>query len=167
MLRDLGSANGTFVNGKRVLGQQRLQSGDVITIGGVTLRIEQLDAAAKPKPASPSAPRKEADTAELVAIPVGEEDLEIDDEEFEIEIEDEPDHIDLIPLEDEPVPAKPAKDSKKVPSTPSPAPKQESKSPSPAGTTKVGETSSTPRPTAEEEDAVAQFLMDLKLDEDD
>ena len=34
-------------------------------------------------------------------------------------------------------------------------------------TTKVGEGPAKPQSSAEEEDAVAQFLMDLKLDEDD
>ena len=42
ILRDLGSSNGTFVNGKRVLGQQTLKPGDVLTIGGVTLQVDLL-----------------------------------------------------------------------------------------------------------------------------
>src|SRR5437660_9817805 len=32
-VRDLGSANGTYVNGERVLGEQRLQPGDEVRVG--------------------------------------------------------------------------------------------------------------------------------------
>jgi serine phosphatase RsbU (regulator of sigma subunit) len=41
---DLGSTNGTFLNGERVRGEQRLQDSDVITVGGNTLvfREEQV-----------------------------------------------------------------------------------------------------------------------------
>lgn len=35
VLRDLGSTNGTFLNGARVTGEQPLQAGDVIFFGGV------------------------------------------------------------------------------------------------------------------------------------
>src|SRR4051794_10987504 len=94
MLRDLGSSNGTYVNGKRVLGQQPLKAGDVLTIGGVTLRVDPIN---KPtsQPAGDEAPElKGNDTAELDALPVAEEDLEL--EEFDLAI-DEPEHIDIIP----------------------------------------------------------------------
>jgi hypothetical protein len=37
---DLGSTNGTKVNGTRVQGQQRLDDGDEITVGSSTLRFE-------------------------------------------------------------------------------------------------------------------------------
>ena len=33
ILEDLGSTNGTFVNGQRVVGQRILQAGDTITLG--------------------------------------------------------------------------------------------------------------------------------------
>jgi hypothetical protein len=38
VLRDLGSTNGTFLNGERVTGEAPLHSGDRITIGGVEIR---------------------------------------------------------------------------------------------------------------------------------
>ena len=122
VVRDLGSSNGTFVNGKRVLGKQALNPGDVITIGGVTLRVdlqsaEQPAAAAAPKPAP-------HDTAEVDALPVAEDDLELelDEEEFEIAIEDEPgpEHIDIIPLDDEPAGARQDTQPSRQPPRPSP-----------------------------------------------
>src|SRR5438874_13785594 len=42
VVRDLGSSNGTFVNGKRVIGQQPLKPGDELTVGAVTLRVVPL-----------------------------------------------------------------------------------------------------------------------------
>ena len=38
-LEDLGSTNGTFVNGLRVEGGRRLQAGDVVRIGSTELRV--------------------------------------------------------------------------------------------------------------------------------
>lgn len=159
MVRDLGSSNGTFVNGKRVLGKQALKGGDVLTIGGVTLRVDELRAAT-----SKAAPH---DTAEVAALPAAEEELELElaEDEFEIAMDDEPqaDHIDIIPLEDEP--AAPAKTSAK----PALATAETGKTTSPAkdDTTNLTEVAPKPKPSPEEEDAVAQFLMDLKLDDED
>ena len=164
VVRDLGSSNGTFVNGKRVLGKQALNAGDVLTIGGVTLRVDQLRGAAggPPKPAP-------HDTAELDAILAGEEDLELelaDEEEFEISIDDEPapEHVDIIPLEEEQA-AAPPKTAAKPPAARSEP--EEAGDKAKDETTKLAEEAPQAKPTAEEEDAVAQFLMDLKLDEDD
>jgi adenylate cyclase len=47
VLRDLGSSNGTFVNGERIGGPVRLQDGDEVMIGASLLRF-QLDGAAAP-----------------------------------------------------------------------------------------------------------------------
>jgi pSer/pThr/pTyr-binding forkhead associated (FHA) protein len=159
LVRDLGSANGTYVNGKRVLGQQRLSVGDVITIGGVTLRVEQLEAAARPSGAQPGAP-KSGDTAELQAIPDDEEILEFEDEEFEVAIEEQPEHLDLIPLDDEPPPQEP----QSKPSKPAPSASEAAKAPTPM---EVSAKPPTTEHSADEDAAVAQFLMDLKLDEDE
>jgi len=38
---DLGSTNGTYVNGNRIDGRHRLQPGDVVKIGDTELRFEQ------------------------------------------------------------------------------------------------------------------------------
>jgi predicted component of type VI protein secretion system len=164
MIRDLGSANGTFVNGSRVLGQQRLKPADVITIGGVTLRVELIGAPARAEGASAAPKPAPHDTAEMDAIPVAEEDLEAEDEEFEIAIEDEPDHIDLIPLDDEAPPAATARPAKQT--APSSA-SERAPAKQPAEPSKVPEPAPQPLSSADEEDAVAQFLLDLKLDEED
>ncbi len=56
-IEDLGSANGTFVNGVRVRGRQLLQVGDSVRIGLTTLELTDLARAAVPEavPAPPLA----------------------------------------------------------------------------------------------------------------
>src|SRR5438876_7020989 len=39
-IRDLGSTNGTLINGRRVVGQQVLHDGDHLQLGPVVLRIK-------------------------------------------------------------------------------------------------------------------------------
>ncbi|WP_165226519.1 FHA domain-containing protein [Aquisphaera insulae] len=172
LVRDLGSANGTYVNGKRVLGQQALKAGDELMVGGVTLRVGQSGATPAPsRPASGAAKPKPSDTSELEALPA-EDDVEFaidDDEEFVVAVDDDDeeaaDHIDIIPLDDEPPP--PPKPSKK--SAPAAAGASPSKKAAADG---AGEDAGEPAGSSgaasskEEEDAVAQFLMDLKLDDE-
>jgi len=55
VLEDLGSRNGTFVNGKRAEGVVPLREGDVVRIGTVEL-IFRGDAAARDAAAVPVAP---------------------------------------------------------------------------------------------------------------
>jgi len=46
-VKDLNSSNGTFVNGQKVQGgQQTLEPGNVLLIGGVSFRVEQVSASA-------------------------------------------------------------------------------------------------------------------------
>ena len=45
-LRDLGSRNGTLVNGARVQGERRLQSGDKLQVGALVFQLEVDDQAA-------------------------------------------------------------------------------------------------------------------------
>src|SRR4051794_36370154 len=42
LVKDLGSANGPFFNGKKVNGQKVLDPGDEISIGGVQLRVPKI-----------------------------------------------------------------------------------------------------------------------------
>lgn len=157
-LRDLGSSNGTFVNGKKVSGQQALKHGDELTVGAVTLRVAQLGKAPVPPPASGQVSKpKAADTAVLDAITVDDD----EPEEFEMEFDDgDPvPEVEGIPLADE-TESKTAKASPKVAATsraPASAPEKAADKPS-------------ARHGAEgvkEDDAIAQFLLDLKLDDEE
>ena len=40
-LHDLGSTNGTFVNGERIDAPRRLNGGDIVSVGGTELRFEE------------------------------------------------------------------------------------------------------------------------------
>jgi pSer/pThr/pTyr-binding forkhead associated (FHA) protein len=40
-VQDLESTNGTYVNGSRVVGAQRLDTGDVLRVGETDLRVEE------------------------------------------------------------------------------------------------------------------------------
>jgi pSer/pThr/pTyr-binding forkhead associated (FHA) protein len=43
-IRDLGSANGTLVNGRRVVGERPLATGDVLQLGPVILQVVDEEA---------------------------------------------------------------------------------------------------------------------------
>jgi len=49
-VRDLGSTNGTFVNGERIDGEQALRPGDRIEIGSSTITFCQIDAGQREAP---------------------------------------------------------------------------------------------------------------------
>jgi pSer/pThr/pTyr-binding forkhead associated (FHA) protein len=77
-IEDLGSTNGTFVNGLRITGPQTLSVGDTIELGGTTLVVRELPVptterslkVAHPQPTA--APRGAASTSqETPAIAVG------------------------------------------------------------------------------------------------
>ena len=60
-IEDLGSTNGTFVNGLRIAGPQTLSVGDTIELGGTTLVVRELPVPAterslRPVPPQPTAP---------------------------------------------------------------------------------------------------------------
>lgn len=152
-VRDLGSSNGTFVNGKRVSGQQVLKPGDEVTVGAVTLRVA-IPGQPAPAHAGAASKPKAGDTAVVDAIAVEEE-----EEEFEMEFDDgeaEP-IVEGIPLAEEES-AKPA--AKKSPS------KAAAAASSPTSPTEA--TMPTPKPEAgKEDDAIAEFLLDLNLDEEE
>ncbi len=157
-IRDLGSSNGTFVNGKKITGQQVLKSGDELTVGTVTLRVSKLGqgAAAASGSGDASAPKpKASDTAVVDAIPADD-----DQDDFELELSDDQPQsdLDIIPLaEDEPVVPVGNKASSK------------SKSPRTSSSASTDERTTTPKSSDQspkEDDAVAQFLLDLKLDDE-
>lgn len=153
MVKDLGSSNGTFVNGKRVQGQRVLEPGDELTIGNVKLKVAKIGEVPPPAPSQPA--MKPGDTAVVEAISA------VEDDEFEIEFDvDEPVAPETIPTVDEddeaptPAPAAAAR----------PQPKAEPKKPEP-------QPEPEPAPVAEGEvmadDAIADFLLDIKFDEEE
>jgi pSer/pThr/pTyr-binding forkhead associated (FHA) protein len=145
-VRDLGSSNGTFVNGKRVLGQQPLKAGDELTVGGVTLRVVTLGGREAAAPQGDRA-SKPGDTAVVDAVPIEAS----DEDEFEIAFDDEAQtNLEVIPLADQESAAPAAK-------------------PAVAGAAKASAAEPAPKAAAQsgqEEDAVAEFLLDLNLDEE-
>jgi len=151
-IRDLGSSNGTFVNGKRVSGQQALKPGDEVTIGAVALRVAKLGQEAPAELRSPAFKPKAADTAVVEAIADEEE------EEFEMEFDDgEPEPVvEGIPLADE---------QPTLPTERKPPPKVAAAAASSDAPTAA---MSTPKPkVGKEDDAIAEFLLDLNLDDEE
>ena len=158
MLRDLGSSNGTYVNGKRVTGEQSLKHGDELTVGAVTLRVAKLGQPASPLPASPAFKPKAGDTAVVDAVEVDGSDLS-DDEEFEMEFDDgEPvPEVEGIPLADDAVRRdRPAQGRRQEHLDRTNPPSRSKRSRNPRKPAKGGE-----------DDAVADFLLELDLDDDD
>src|SRR5690242_9331622 len=67
LVKDLGSSNGTLVNGKKIQGQRVLEPGDELTIGPVQLRVAKVGATAASAPSKSASP---ADTAVTAAVEV-------------------------------------------------------------------------------------------------
>lgn len=82
LVKDLGSSNGTLVNGKKIADQRVLEPGDELAVGSVRFRVERLeDTALIPGTNAPPQGAKPGDTA--IAGPItGEDDLiEFQDDE--------------------------------------------------------------------------------------
>jgi pSer/pThr/pTyr-binding forkhead associated (FHA) protein len=139
LVKDLGSSNGTMLNGKKIEGQRVLEPGDELTIGPVKLRVEKLGQPVAAKVAPATASSKPGDTA--VPIPTVTPGAASD--EFEIDFDDEPEPA----SEQKTVAVKPS--SKPAPATPEP----------------VADLPSADEVIAD--DAIADFLLDLKIDEDE
>ncbi len=86
LVKDLGSANGTFVNGKRVKEQQVLEVGDELTIGDVQLRVERIGQPTEAPPRSRATSKVETAIVSSPPIPTA----EIDDFEIDFGEEEEP-----------------------------------------------------------------------------
>jgi predicted component of type VI protein secretion system len=159
MLRDLGSSNGTFVNGKRINGELSLKHGDELTVGAVTLRVAKLGQPISSAPASPASKPRAGDTAVLDALEIesASEERASEEEEFEMEFDDgEPvPEVEGIPLADDEPPqsARPKATTAKNLASNDP-------------TVMLDDSKKTPK-AKPEDDAVADFLLELDLDEDD
>ncbi|WP_406695823.1 FHA domain-containing protein [Singulisphaera sp. Ch08] len=147
LVKDLGSSNGTFVNGKRIQEQQVLEPGDELTIGQLLFKVAKVGEAPANAPSSPTV--KPGDTAVVEAIPTSE------DDEFEIDFDVDVDapSPETIPTVDE-VAAQGA-----VAAEPKTEPKQKSEK-QPAAKTPAEPDNLLG------DDAIADFLLDIKFDED-
>jgi pSer/pThr/pTyr-binding forkhead associated (FHA) protein len=74
LVKDLGSSNGTLVNGKRIADQRVLEPGDELTVGSVKFRIERQEETVLEPGTNPLSSPKAADTAISQAI-AGDDDL--------------------------------------------------------------------------------------------
>ena len=74
MVEDLGSANGTFVNGERINGRRVLNVGDSLRVGSTTLQLTDGDAVPRPRPpaarAARAAPRRPLPPPPRLGAPV-------------------------------------------------------------------------------------------------
>ncbi len=153
IVKDLGSSNGTMVNGKRINGQRVLDNNDVVNIGPIEFRVEKLETA---PPASTA--KKPGDTVvpvdDLGAIPIEGDDLiqvEIDDVAAPGEAT-----IQHTPVAPQKAPS-PAKPSTAKPAPAKPAPAKGATDPASDGSA----------PTIEfGDDDVADFLLELDIDDD-
>ena len=138
LIKDLGSSNGTYINGTKIQGEQRvLEPGAVVLIGGVSFRVQPagapINAAASPTPEAAAAPRKPSDTAVAEAVAVsGEDEIELD---FEVNDED---MTITAPIPDEDMTI----------------------------TAPIPESEPAAQP-AMSDDAVAEYLLNIDLDDDD
>lgn len=154
-VRDLGSSNGTYVNGKRITGSKEIKPGDELTVGSITLRVAAAGAPDS-SPGSTPRPSKAGDTAIVEALPVSAE----DDAEFELEFDDDPVvELDVIPL------ASPTDQAAAPPPAPTPAAPKAAKS-DPKSPAPTKDPAPSPKKSNEEDEAIGQFLLDLKLDDD-
>lgn len=166
LVKDLGSSNGTFVNGKKIDGQRVMEPGDELSIGPITFRIEKIG---QPIPAKPSdvapAAKKSSDTAVTGAMAVA--DAVPADDDFEIEFDESPSGFgageDLgfeIELDDAlavpPAPAAELTDEPTAKPTPAKPAAAKAKAPEP-------EPAKVEEPVAD--DAIADFLSGIKLDD--
>ncbi|HEV3120919.1 MAG TPA: FHA domain-containing protein [Isosphaeraceae bacterium] len=137
VLVDLGSSNGTFVNGKKVIGQLLLKPGDVLSFGKVKFRVEKLGA--------PGTPADTAVAEEAVMEDSG------DDVEFEIDFDEEGDQDTAI--------------TSTPPAITSAPPAAAAPSKKPDAAPQKGKAA--PQPAEMGDEAVADFLLNIDLDEED
>jgi pSer/pThr/pTyr-binding forkhead associated (FHA) protein len=149
LVKDLGSSNGTFLNGKKIEGQRVLEPGDELTVGPVKLRIEKIGQPATAKVAPVTAGPKPGDTA----VPTPTVTPGAASDEFEIDFDDEP----VADPEEKTVAIKPA-------AKPTLSPSPSAAKPA-AGAPAAAAVPESSEPIAD--DAIADFLLDLKIDEDE
>jgi hypothetical protein len=74
VIEDLGSANGTFVNGERIAGERRLADGDELQIGATAIAISGAGAVTPPTEIAPTPVPERPAAARRPSLPAGGED---------------------------------------------------------------------------------------------
>jgi predicted component of type VI protein secretion system len=151
LVKDLNSSNGTFVNGKKVEGQQVLEAGNILTVGGVSFRVEPAAAEA-----AVPAGAKAGDTAVSRAVALGGE----EDIDFEIVAEDE---ATITAAPPGPKSAQPAPSAE----SPTGQPEESPAAASEGGTDDFIVPAGTEAGPEINEDAVADYLLNIDLDDED
>ncbi|HEX8201294.1 MAG TPA: FHA domain-containing protein [Isosphaeraceae bacterium] len=141
LVKDLGSSNGTFVNGKKIQGQKVLRPGDELTVGQVRFRVERT------KPSSPDGAKAPTSTPgdTAIAAMVGAADEDV----FEIDF-------------DEPTAAAP----KGAPAAPKASAGADAGASEPIEEASEEPATGTPD-DAPGDDAVAEFLLNIELDDEE
>lgn len=142
LVKDLGSSNGTFVNGKKVQDQKVLEPGDELTIGQVKFRVERVKPTTGERPSGVPSPGDTSIAAAAAPQAAGATDEDVFDIDF-----DEQDTAESSPPKSA-TPLPPV-----VAGAPADAPEEDPFSPAPD--------------QAAGEDAVAEFLLNIELDDDD
>ena len=176
LVKDLGSSNGTFVNGAKIDGQRVMEPGDELGIGPIVFRIERIGQPVTSKPAAVPAGKKPSDTAVAVGVAVVEA---APDDDFEIDFDEEPavasaEVIDEFDLGLDEIEAIPVVEVVSAAPAPAPAPPLPSKKPAsladslkPAAPKKEPDAPAPKEDAAMADDAVADFLLGIKIDDED
>jgi len=144
LVKDLGSSNGTYVNGKKIDGQRVLEAGDELMVGQVTFKVSKDADGAGAAPAARGP--KPGDTAVVPAAqPAATAASDTDD--FDIDFDDDFETTAASP------PAQPAKAN---------APE------APTEVASASKTKTEEKPAADHsaDDAIADFLLDIKFDDE-
>jgi pSer/pThr/pTyr-binding forkhead associated (FHA) protein len=139
---DLGSSNGTFVNGTKIEGHHVLKSGDVLSLGKVKFRVEKLDASGSTKPADTAVPSPPPESGSS--------------DEFEIDFDDGAESVGVTPPASSPV----QDDTEMIQGAHSAS---KAKGAQPTSKTEGAK----PASQNPGEDAVADFLINIDLDDEE
>ena len=129
IVKDLGSSNGTLVNGKKIDDQRVLEPGDELGIGPIMLKLLRIEA---PAGAANGAAAEEVEPTDLLEIVMDEDD-----------------------------------GATKAVAVPPPTAKAKPAAPTPAIKPKPAAAAADDGPIEVGEDAVAEFLMNIDLDDED
>lgn len=164
VVKDLGSSNGTYVNGKKIEGQRVLEPGDILSFGKVRFRVEKAGA-------SPGKPTVKASDTAVGAAQMPMDDSG-DDEEFEIDFDEGSEEHEQVAIDEASAAEASAAEAEAEVTIDEEAEvtiDEEAESP----TTMIPAAKEEPaaKPAKKEpeigEDAVADFLLNIDLDEED